>query len=75
MPNVSACYMCSTYSSQKQPPEVFCESAIPKNPAIFTGKHVCWRLFSIKLQAFLRTPTLKNICEQLLLSSDLKFGK
>ena len=51
-----------------------------KNFAIFTGKHLCWR-FLIKLQAwrlqhriffviiqkFLRTRTLKNTCERLLL--------
>ena len=34
-----------------------------KNFAIFTGKHLCWSLFLIKL---LRTSILKNICEQLL---------
>ena len=60
-----------------------------KNFANFTGKHVCWCHFLIKLQAwrpatllkrefqhkcfpvkltnFLRTPILKNICEQLFL--------
>ena len=57
-----------------------------KNFAVFTSKHLCWRLFLIKLQTcnfikkrlqhryfpvniakFLRTSTLKNICERLLL--------
>ena len=41
-----------------------------KNFAIFTGKHLCWSLFLIKLQdivEFLITPTLKNICKGLLL--------
>ena len=42
-----------------------------KNFAIFTGKHLCWILFLIKLQAF-----RKSICERLLLtyvSSNLDF--
>ena len=54
-----------------------------KNFAILLGKHLCWSLFLIMLQAFrpglqhrcfrvniakfLRTPILKNICKQLLL--------
>ena len=40
-----------------------------KNFAIFTGKHLCWSLFLIKLNIpkFLRTPILKNIREWLLL--------
>ena len=46
--------------SQKQPPEVFYKKAVFKNFAIFTGKHLCWSLFLIKLQA-LRTATL---CER-----------
>ena len=37
---------------QKQPPEVFYQKAIPKNITIFTGNHVCWSLFLIKLQTF-----------------------
>ena len=42
-----------------------------KNFAIFTGKHLCWSLSLIKLQAF-----RKSICERLLLtyvSSNLDF--
>ena len=35
-----------------------------KNFTNFTGKHLCWSLFLMKLQA---TPILKNICERLLL--------
>ena len=35
---------------QKQPPEVFFKKALLKNFAIFSGKHLCWNLFSIKLQ-------------------------
>ena len=38
---------------QKQPPEFFCKKkAVLKNFAIFTGKHLCFTLFLIKLQAF-----------------------
>ena len=64
------------YSSyqQKQPPDVFCKKAALKNFAIFTGKHLCWSLFLIKLQAFrcfsmniAKTSILRNICEWMLL--------
>ena len=30
--------------------EVFCEKGVLKNYAIFTGKHLCWSFFLIKLQ-------------------------
>ena len=50
------------------------KKGILKNLANFTGIHLCWNLFLIKLHAspvkfvtFLRTSILKNICEQLLL--------
>ena len=59
------------------PPQVFHKKGALKNFAILTGKHLSWSLFFDKvagLQAcnfikkkFLRTPILKNICEQLLL--------
>ena len=54
----------------KQPPAVFSKKRMfLKDFAIFTGKHLYWNLFLIKLQAckFLRTLILKNLCEQLLL--------
>ena len=35
---------------QKQPPEVFYKKDVFKNFGIFTGKHVCWSLFLMKLQ-------------------------
>ena len=47
---------------QKQPPEVFCKKGVLKNVANFTGKHLHWSLYIIKLQVI-----LKNICEWLLL--------
>ena len=54
---------------------VFYKKAILKTLAIFTGKHLCWGLFLIKLQAFpvniakfLRTPILMNICERVFLT-------
>ena len=31
--------------------EVFCEKGVLNNFAIFTGKHLCWSLFLMKLQA------------------------
>ena len=34
---------------QKQPPEVFYKKGVPKNFAIFTGKHMCWSLFFNKV--------------------------
>ena len=36
---------------KKQPPEVFCKKCALKSFANFTGKHLCWSLFLIKLQA------------------------
>ena len=39
---------------QKHPSEVFCKKEILKNIAYFTGKHLCWSLFLIKLQAILQ---------------------
>ena len=48
------------YVSQKQPPEVFYKKAVFKNFAIFTGKHLCWSLFLIKLQALWRGTLFKK---------------
>ena len=36
----------------KQPSEVLYEKAVLKNFEACTGKHLCWTLFLIKLQAF-----------------------
>ena len=36
---------------KKQPPDMSCEKSALKNFAKFTGKHMCWSLFLIKLQA------------------------
>ena len=44
---------------QKEPLEVFLKNGALKNFAIFTGKHLYWSLFLIKLQAF-RPATLLN---------------
>ena len=66
--------MCVQYV-QKQPPEVFFKKNVfRKSFDNFTGKHLRWNLFLIKLQALrptemfsleiskvLRTPILKNI--------------
>ena len=43
-------YIKSLCLLQKQPPEVFCKKGVLKNFANFTGKHLCWSLFIIKLQ-------------------------
>ena len=37
---------------QKQPPKVFYKKAVLKNFAMFTGKHLCWTFFLVKLQTF-----------------------
>ena len=37
---------------QKQPRELFCKKGVLRNFANFTGKHRCWSLFLIELQAF-----------------------
>ena len=40
--------------------QMFFEINSIKNFAIFTGKHLCWGLFSIKLQAFRPATFLKR---------------
>ena len=45
---------------QKQPPEVFSKKAVLKKFANFTRKHLCWNLFSVKLQAFSPATILKK---------------
>ena len=46
-----ACYVMCVQYVQKQPTEVFFKKDVLKNFANFTGKHLCWSLFLIKLQA------------------------
>ena len=41
-------------------PDVFFKEAALKNFSIFTGKHLYWSLFSIKLQAFRSATLLKT---------------
>ena len=48
---------------QKQPPEVFCKKGVLKNSTNFTGKHLCWGLFLIKLQALGLKLFSCEICE------------
>ena len=45
------CWIVTVAYLKKQPPEAFCKKGALKNFANFTGKHLCWSLFSIKLQA------------------------
>ena len=45
----------------QQLPDKFYKKAFPKNFAIFTSKHLCWRLFLIQnIAKFLRGPILKE---------------
>ena len=63
------------FQLKRQPPKLFCKKGILKNFAVFTGKHLCWSLFLIKMQSFrpvniakfLRTRIMKNICVRPLL--------
>ena len=51
---------------RKQPPEKFRKKAVLKNFAIFTEKHLCWRLFLMQnIAKSFGAPILKNICERL----------
>ena len=53
---------------QQQSLQMFLKIDVLKNFASFTGKHLCWHLFLIKLQAeFLRTPSFKEYFQWLLL--------
>ena len=45
-------------SSRSNGPKVFCEKVVLTKFAIFTAKHMCWRLFLIKLQHTWRHATL-----------------
>ena len=45
---------------KNQAPEVFYKKAVLKNFSVFTGKHLCWSLFLIKLQAFRSATSLKR---------------
>ena len=47
-------------SIRKQPLEVFYQKAVLNNFAIFTGKHLCWSLFLIKLQPWWLAALLKR---------------
>ena len=55
---INFCYLAGIIlyisNTKKQPPEVFHKKGVLKNFPIFTGKHLCWRLFLIKLQTFFR---------------------
>ena len=46
-----------TINNKKLPPEVFYKKAVLENLSMFTGKHLGWSLFLIKLHAF-RSATL-----------------
>ena len=45
---------------KKQPPDAFCKKGVLKN--FFTGKHLCWSLSLIKLQARVLKKRLQHSC-------------
>ena len=49
---------------QKQPLEVFFKKGVPKNFANFTGKHLCWRFFLIKLKVWRPATLLRKTAAQ-----------
>ena len=53
----NTCAFIVLWWNQKQPPEVLYKKAALKNFAIFAGKHLCWSLFLIKLQAYRKSGT------------------
>ena len=53
-------------SIQKQPSEVLCKKKCSKKFANFTGKHLCWSLFLIKLQTLRPATLLKAVLTQVL---------
>ena len=54
-------YVVLLQKPEKQPLEVFCKrSCSQKNFANFKGKHLCWSLFLIKLQAWTPAALLKR---------------
>ena len=46
---------------QKQPPEMFFKKGALKNFANMTGKHLCWSLFLIKMEAWGPVTLLKRV--------------
>ena len=58
------------------PQEKLRKKVVLKNFAIFTGKHLCWRLFSIQNnEKFFRGNILKKICKRLILKMLMKLRK
>ena len=49
-----------SFKFSKPPPEVYCKKGVLNFFANFTGKHLCWSLFLIKLQAFSPVHLLKR---------------
>ena len=61
---------------QNQPLEKFCKKAALKTFAVFTGKHLCWRLFlNSEYCEICRAPILKNISKRLPLKMFMKLRK
>ena len=49
---------------QEQPSQMFFKIGAVKNLAMFTGKHLCWNLFLIKLQDLRHETLLKIYCNK-----------
>ena len=70
---VELCYLFVFENNlQKQPFAAVFQKGVLKNFVIFTGKHMCWSLFIIKLQAF-RPVNIANFSEQLILLEHLQW--
>ena len=54
------CWIDTVGYLKKQPPEAFCKKGALKNFANFTGKHLRWSLFLIKLQVRRHASFLKR---------------
>ena len=62
---------------QQEPPEMFYKKSVFQNFAIFTGKHLCWSLFLIKLQVCFikKTPAQVIFCEYCEILKKIYFEK
>ena len=57
-------------------PEVFCKKGVLRNLAKFTGKHLCWSFFLIKLQVWcLATLLIKRLWQKVFSCEFCKISK
>ena len=55
------CNKLAAEASVQLPPKVFCKKGVLENFSSFTGKHLCWSLYLIKLQVFRPATLLKRL--------------